>query len=160
MEINQSKKEPNPVLKPKFIESKFVMYLHKLQSDQRFRFLVVGGFNTIFGFFNFVWIQALFGHKISYMGSFLISYVLTFTVAFFLHRKVVFKVSGHVWKDLLRFQSVYLVPLTINLVVLPLLVTGVKVNVYVAQALAVTFNTLVSYLGHKYVSFRRPKVKK
>jgi putative flippase GtrA len=159
MNNSNSKREAKPVHKPNHLKSKFEIYVQKLQSDQRFRFLVVGGFNTVFGFFNFVWIQALFGHKISYMGSFLMSYVLTFTVAFVLHRKVVFKVSGHVWKDLIRFQSVYLIPLTINLVVLPLLVTGVKVNVYVAQALAVTFNTLVSYVGHKYVSFRRPKAK-
>lgn len=159
MNFSKFKQKTNQVHIPKFLESKLVVHLQKLQSDQRFRFLVVGGFNTIFGFLNFVWIQALFGHKISYMGSFLMSYILTFSVAFFLHRKVVFKVSGHVWKDLLRFQSVYLVPLTINLVVLPLLVSGLKVNVYLAQALAVVFNTFISYVGHKYVSFRRPKVK-
>lgn len=128
----------------------------KLREDQRVRFLLVGGFNTVFGFFNFVWIQALFGHKITYIGSFLLSYFLTFTVAFILHRKVVFKVTGSLIKDLLRFQGVYLVPLSINLVVLPLLVSGAKMNVYLAQAMAVTFNTLVSYLGHKYFSFRRP----
>jgi putative flippase GtrA len=128
----------------------------RIFADERFRFLAVGGFNTVFGYVNFVWMQALFGKNIGYMWSYLASYALGFAIAFLLHRRVVFRVRGHVLKDLARFQGVYLVPLAVNLVGLPLLASGLKMNVYLAQAIVVLFNALVSYFGHKYFSFRRP----
>jgi putative flippase GtrA len=128
----------------------------KMLSDERVRFLGVGGLNTVFGYLNFVWMQALFGNTLGYMGSYLVSYASGFAVAFLLHRRVVFRVKGHLWKDLARFQGVYLLPLAVNLIGLPILVSGLKMNVYLAQAIVVLFNAVVSYFGHKYFSFRRP----
>jgi putative flippase GtrA len=129
--------------------------LSGLLADQRVRFLIVGGINTIVGYGLFVLIQWLFGAVISYFGSILIAHLFASMLAFTLYRRWVFKAGRTVVVDFLRFQVVYLVPLAANLLALPILVAGVGLNVYLAQALIVVVSTIVSFLGHKYFSFRR-----
>lgn len=126
-----------------------------LLADERARFLIVGGINTVVGYGLFVLIQWLFGAVISYIGSVLIAHLLASMLAFTLYRRWVFRAGGTMVVDFLRFQVVYLIPLAANLLALPILVAVVGLNVYAAQALIVVVSTVVSFLGHKYFSFRR-----
>ena len=77
-------------------------------------------------------------------------------IAFVLHRTVVFRVRGHLWLDFARFQAVYLVTFGINLVALPLLVFA-GLHRIVAQLLITVVTVVVSWFGHRYFSFRRPR---
>lgn len=124
-------------------------------SDERVRFLAVGGVNTVVGYGLFALVQWWIGAIISYFGSLLVAHILTSILAFALYRAVVFGVGGRVWIDFLRFQSVYLVPLAANFIALPLLVSVLHWNVYGSQAAIVVVSTIISFLGHKYFSFRR-----
>ncbi|MEP7036317.1 MAG: GtrA family protein, partial [Actinomycetota bacterium] len=67
-----------------------------------------------------------------------------------------FKVRGHVLADLWRFVTVYLSALAVNLVVLPLLVEFGHLPVLLAQAMIVFLTSVMSWVGHKNYSFRRP----
>ncbi len=58
-------------------------------------------------------------------------------------------------RDLARFVSVYAVSITLNAVSLPVLV-ALGVPRLIAQALIVVVITLISYVGHRWFSFRRP----
>jgi putative flippase GtrA len=80
--------------------------------------------------------------------------VISVVIAFILHRRLVFRVRGHVWLDFIRFQSVYVVTFTVNLVLLPILV-AVGVPRIAAQAAIVAVMTVVSYFAHRHFSFRR-----
>ena len=122
---------------------------------EKLRFLVVGGFNTAMGFGIFSLLQFVAGDVLSEVGVLLVSHMIASTVAFILHRRVTFKVEGNLLKDYLRFQTVFIVPIGINLVVLPFLVRVMGVNVYLAQAVISVVTVTVSYFGHKYFSFRR-----
>jgi len=126
-----------------------------LWRQEKIRFLIVGGFNTAFGLFVFYLFEFLFGASIGYMGSLYCSFALVTVSSFLLYRFLVFKVTGKVIKDFFRFVAVYLIPLGANTIALPLLVSVVGINVYLSQTLIVVFSTVVSYLGHKYFSFRR-----
>lgn len=128
----------------------------RLFDDERIRYLMVGGFNTAFGYAVFVAVQLLAGSVIGYLGSLYTAHVLASIVAYVLHRKVVFRVTGNVLIDFLRFQSVYVVSLVANTALLPLLVEVFGWNVYIAQALIVFVTVVVTFVGHKYFSFRRP----
>jgi len=128
----------------------------RLLGDARVRFLIIGGVNTVVGYGLFVMVQAVVGVHISYFGSLLLAHVGASLLAFTLYRRWVFRVEGHVTRDFLRFQLVYIVPLLANFLALPLLVELVGLNVYLAQALIVLVSSVVSYLGHKFFSFRRP----
>lgn len=128
----------------------------RLFTDERVRFLLVGGFNTFFGFAVFSALQFSVGSVITIFGSLYISHAISSTVAFFLYRHFVFTVSGHFWRDFARFQSVYAVPLLTNTLLLPVIIVVFHVNPYVAQATTIVVLTIVSYFGHKFFSFKRP----
>ena len=63
--------------------------------------------------------------------------------------------TGSIVVDFLRFASVYVVSLGINTIGLPLLVELGRLPPIGAQAVMVIVATLISYIGHKYLSFRR-----
>jgi putative flippase GtrA len=130
-----------------------------LLADERVRFLIIGGFNTVIGYALFAALQITVGHVIGYLGSLYVSYLLGVALAFVMHRRFTFQKhgTGNVVVDFLRFASVYVVSLAINTVVLPLLVEVAGLDPLIAQAITVVITTLVSYFGHKYFSFRRAK---
>ena len=128
-----------------------------LLADERVRFLVVGGINTVVGYLAFAALQLSVGHVIGYLGSLYGSYVLAVSLAFVLHRRFTFRVqgTGNRLVDFARFASVYVVSLAANTVVLPVLVELGGLHPLVAQAISVVVTTIISYFGHKYFSFRR-----
>lgn len=132
-------------------------FVGRLLSDQRIRFLAVGATNTLVGYLIFgaltLWV---FGAvPFGYLISLVISYAISITLAFWLYRTFVFPVKGRVVTDFLKFVSVYLVAIGLNALLLPLFVEVVGLNPLVAQAISLVLTTLLSYFGHKYVSFRR-----
>ncbi len=136
--------------------------LIRLVNDQRVAFLVVGGINTVIGFGIFVACSETVGHFVDHRygkiaGSLVtlgITHVLAVLFAFVMHRRFVFRVRGHVLRDLMRFWSVYLTAAGINAVALPVLVELGLARIP-AQAIIVAFSTLLSYFGHRHFSFRR-----
>jgi putative flippase GtrA len=117
-------------------------------------FVVVGAYNTVFGFAVFAGVHLLFP-DLHYLIVLLIAHVLSVLNAFVAYRRLVFKVRGNVLVDLLRFWTVYLVALGVNAAALPLLVDGLGMDVLIAQALVVFVTAMMSYVGHRYFSFRR-----
>lgn len=135
-----------------------IAYIKKIIADEKFRFLLVGGFNTFFGFFIFTSLTlTLKAVPHGYMGALVISQIVSNFVAFYLHRKVTFRVQGQVVKDFIRFTMINLVSYVINLIVLPLLVNFGHMNPITAQFLILIVTTVISFVGHKFFSFRRSK---
>ena len=135
-----------------------VYRLRLLFDDERARFLVVGGINTIFGYAIFALLFVTAGHTIGYLGSLYVSYAVGVSLAFVLHRRVTFRAhetGGNPVLDFLRFASVYVVSLAVNTIGLPLLVELGHLPALLAQAIMVVVTTIISYVGHKYFSFRR-----
>lgn len=126
-------------------------------SDHRFKFLLVGGTNTVVGYvvygalYQFVFRAVPLGYVISLV----ISYAISIVLAFYLYRRFVFKVTGHVVRDFIRFVGVYAVAITVNIVALTVLVEFAHVPPLIAQLIVIVATTLLSYFGHREVSFRR-----
>ena len=129
--------------------------LRGLHRDQRVAFMGVGAFNTLIGAAFFVALELTLGRVVGYMVVLLITHVLSVLCAFVLHRRLVFRVTGNVLVDLVRFEMVYLSGLAINMVLLPVLVEVVQLPVILSQFLIVSLTALVSFFGHKHFSFRR-----
>lgn len=130
--------------------------LLRLIGDKRIAFLIVGVANTGIGFAwytLFLWLLSPL--PAGYMFALVVAQIAAVLCAFVLYRRFVFRVRGHVWRDLLRFSSVYLVAFLINMASLPILVEVVGVHPLVAQVVIVAVTTLVSYVGHNRFSFRR-----
>ena len=129
--------------------------LLRLVRDQRVAFLMVGSVNTVVGYGWFVAFELTIGRYWGYFASLAFAHVFSVLCAFVLYRRFVFKVRGHVWRDLGRFELVYLVSISINFALLPVLVEFAHLQPLVAQALIVFVTTLISYFGHRGFSFRR-----
>ncbi len=144
--------------------SRILGLIRTLIRDQRVTFLIVGGVNTVVGFGIFVVLDLTIGKLldksagtiISSLVTLLTAHVIGVLIAFTLYRRFVFKVRGHVLRDLARFESVYLVSLGINAVLLPVLVQF-GINRILAQAMILLATTVISYVGHRYFSFARKK---
>jgi putative flippase GtrA len=132
--------------------------LLRLIKDRRVAFLIVGITNTAVGFGWFVLFDLTVGRLWGYMVTLLFAHIAAVLCAFILYRKFVFRVRGHVWIDLARFELVYLTALAVNAVLLPILVEFANLQPIVAQALIVFVTTLISYFGHSRFSFRRKTV--
>lgn len=128
--------------------------------DQRVAFLIVGAINTLVGFLAFagflLTVGKLWGKPWGYLAALACAHVVSVLFAFVLYRFVVFRVRGHVWSDLWRFETVYLSALAVNFVLLPVLVELAHLPVLLAQALIVFVTSVMSWVGHKNYSFRRP----
>lgn len=136
--------------------------LIRLVRDQRVAFLVIGGINTVVGFGLFVacsetvghWVDHRFGTVAGSLVTVTVSHVLSVLFAFVMHRRLVFRVQGHVLRDLVRFESVYLSTFGINAIGLAVLVE-LGVHRIPAQVIVFLPTLLLNYLGHRYFSFRR-----
>ncbi|MEE6138725.1 GtrA family protein [Mycobacterium sp. 050128] len=136
--------------------------LIRLVRDQRMAFLLVGGINTVVGFGLFVACSVTVGHLIdrqfgAVAGALVtvsISHILSVLFAFVMHRRLVFRVRGHVLRDLARFETVYLTTFGLNAVALTVLVE-LGVQRVVAQAIVFVPILLLNYVGHRFFSFRR-----
>lgn len=133
--------------------------VRRLLHDERVRFVLVGGFNTVVGYGIFVLVQLTIGKHTSYLLSLYIATIVGTIVAFLSHRRFTFRISGRgkIFIDFFRFAGVNVIALGINTIALPVLVEIGGLNPLVAQALIVIVTTVVSYVGHKFFSFRRRK---
>ena len=124
-------------------------------ADERVRFILVGGVNTIVAYLLFLAFEAAFGGR--YLLSLVLSYVFATLLAFALHRRFTFGVSGRhrLVADFLRFESVYVVMFVVNAVLLLLFIELAGWPSWLAQAVIVVITTVGSYLAHKFFTFTR-----
>jgi len=117
-------------------------------------YLVVGGWNTVFGYGVWALMQYLLGDHLPYLVVVLLAWPIAVLNAYVCYRYIVFRSRGPVREELPRFSLVYLVTLVVNLALLPVALRVLPFNIYVVQAIFTGVVVLCSYLGHKYYSFR------
>jgi putative flippase GtrA len=125
------------------------------ERERGIRYLLVGGWNTVFGYGVFALLQLTVGDDLGYLAILAIAQVLATVNAFVGYRTLVFKVHGDVLRDFARFSTVYVGAFLVNLAVLPLLVEVIGLPVLVAQALVVGGTVVASFFVHRGFSFRR-----
>ena len=127
------------------------------------RYLLVGLWNTLFGYGMFAAFTALLNPVVShsYMWASALSSVINITVAFLGYKWFVFKTKGNYLREWLRCMTVYGSGIVLGLIVLPILVFLIRHNTrfdaqapYIAGALLSGFVVVYSFLGHKHFSFR------
>jgi len=125
------------------------------EMDQRALFLIAGFFNTLFGLALFSLLVTFFGTRAPAVVSVVITWVASVAVAFVVHRKWVFQVSGYVYMDLARFAIANIVLLLVNLGVVAILVDHYRLPPIPVQIGMIVFILVSSYGTHKSFSFRR-----
>ena len=123
-----------------------------LLSDQRFRFLLVGGINTAVGYGSFV--TGIFV-GLHYFTAHIAATVIGVTCSYFLNKYFTFKQYKKSWHEVGRFISVYFTSFMLGNVILFCLIDLLKIHAYFAGGLNLVLTTLISWFGHKYFSFRK-----
>lgn len=129
--------------------------IHLWHRHEKLRFLVVGAYNTAFGYLAFAGSYLLLRHRLHYLAILVLAHVLAVTNAFIGHKYLTFKVRGHLLADFLRFNLAYLGTLALGLVGLPFLVEICRWHPLLSQAALSVVSMVSSFILHKRVSFRR-----
>lgn len=129
--------------------------VRRLLERRLVRFLLVGGFNTVFGFGLFALLQLTLGGRVHYLVLVVVSTVVSVLEAYVVQRWLVWRVQGRWWRELVRFSTVYAGGLVVNLLLLPLLVEVLKMPVLVGQAIVTAVNALGTFAVHRAFTFRR-----
>jgi putative flippase GtrA len=116
-------------------------------------YLMVGGWNTLFGYTAWAVLQFLLGGLVHYLVIVVISWPIAVLNAFLGYRYFVFQSRGPIVRELPRFSVVYAVTLLANLALLPIALRVLPFNIYVIQALFAAAVIATSYVAHKYYSF-------
>jgi len=141
---------------------------HAYKSVGQFvRYILVGGFNTVFGFGVFALLTWLFKGlgPYNYMYAAVLANVIAISAAFLGYKWFVFRTRGNYLIEWIRCFGVYGSSALIGLVGLPILVPILRHVLhrpdrapYIAGALLTIGTVVFSFLGHKNFSFRREHI--
>jgi len=131
--------------------------------SQMGRYLLVGAFNTVFGYSLFVVLNYSLQNigPYSYMLASLLSNLIAITVAFLGYKWFVFKTKGNFVREWIRCIAVYSSGMLLTLAGLPLLVPLLRRLLvqrpqsapYWAAAIMAIVTVVASFFGHKHISF-------
>lgn len=128
--------------------------IKKAWLNEKIRYILIGGYNTLFGYGIFAILWMLWGDLLHYIIILSLSHIIAVTNAFFGYRILVFRKKGGVWGDFARFNMVYFGAFIFNILALPILIEGANLHPLVAQAALVIVTVVASYLLHRRFSFK------
>lgn len=127
----------------------------RLWHNQKFRYLIVGAWNTLAGYAIFAGLYVLLDSIIGYMLIAGISHVFAVSQSFITQRWIVFKSSGNGWAEYWRFHLTHLGSLGISLGALPFMVEILKISPLLAQGFITAIIVIASYFIHLNFTFRK-----
>ncbi|MEI7636465.1 MAG: GtrA family protein [Syntrophus sp. (in: bacteria)] len=133
-----------------------------LNHQKKVRFILVGVWNTIFGYLVFVAFDYLFERLfspryIAYMSAAILSNILAIINAYIFHKNITFQstVRGKgILIEFTRFFSTYLFSIILGLILLPVSVEVLGIEPKISAALLIPVTAIISYIGHSRFSFR------
>jgi len=120
---------------------------------QQLLYLVVGAWNTAFGYGEWALLQHLLQGRLHYLAILVLAWPLAVLNAYVCYRRFVLRSSGSVRKELPRFALVYFGTLIGGLAALPFLLHALPFDIYVVQAAYTAIVVVLSYIAHKVFSF-------
>jgi putative flippase GtrA len=125
-----------------------------LRRREQVLYLVVGAWNTVFGYGEWAVLQYLLGDHLHYLVILVLSWPIAVLNAYAGYRYVVFRSRGPILRELPRFSLVYAGALIVSLVGLPIALHVLPFSIYIVNGLFTAVVVVCSYLAHKYFSFR------
>ena len=122
--------------------------------------MFVGGINTIFGLSLYpVFFLLLKKYNVHYLATLIISWIMATAFSFITNRNIVFKSTGQILCEYVKFIQFHAVVLVINLIFLPYCVEMLKIQPVYAQLFFGFVVVVSSYFWYKKVTFRRSQSK-
>lgn len=125
-----------------------------VRHKEKVMYLIVGMWNTAFGYGLFAGLYCLLSKNMHYNVILFISYVISTLNAYLLYKFVVFKTKGDLLRGYLKFSVVYIYAYLGNMLILYALKRYTDVDLYLGQAISVIVIVLISYVSHKKYTFK------
>lgn len=125
------------------------------QRYDKLRFLIVGGWNFVFGYCQFAFFYWWLNDFWSDFAILILTNVIGITHSFITHRFLTFHSDGVWWKEYLKFYAVYGFQALACIGAFSLFVTCLGYNAYITNLIINIVMTIASYWGHKHFSFKK-----
>ena len=129
-------------------------------SNQKIRYLLVGSWNTIFGYSVGVALYGTLSPYLHILGIGVIANIFAISMSFLTYKLLVFKTVGHWLPEYLRSYVVYGGTALLGTLLLWLFVDGLKISIWIAQGLIIVSTVVISYIGHARFTFSQSFNKK
>lgn len=117
------------------------------------RFIIIGGWNTVFSYLAFSGLYYVFGGGWGDIFVQLFAGFLGITHAFIMHKFVTYRSCGVWWHEYLKFYVVYGLQIIVQAILFWVCTTWLGYNGYIVQFTTTLLLTIVSYWAHKCYSF-------
>ena len=139
------------------------MILGRIFQSEKFKYVIVGSFNTLFSLLVFILIDLLLQNLsesriIVYMSATIIATPLSMTQSFFTQKYITFnsRVSDEkLIYQYFRFLFVSLWVLGLRIVGMPILVEIFKLHPWFSAVIINLLKAIISYYGHSTFTFKR-----
>lgn len=125
--------------------------------DSRIRFILVGGYNTVFAFILFCGLEYYLGENLYHMWILLITHIISVLNSFLTLRIFVFASKNNLLHEYIKVNVVYGFYFLGNSAMLFIFSDLLHFNVLLAQFLCVMILTVWAYFAHKHFSFKEKK---
>lgn len=116
------------------------------------KFILVGAINTAIGYGCYALLVAI---GLNFFVSSIFSQIVGTANSYLWNKYFTFKRKERSVSEILRFCAVYAVCFGVNTLILFALINGEKQNKYIAGVVALSVTTLISFLGHRFFSFKK-----
>ncbi len=123
-------------------------------SSEKVRFLIVGGYNTVFGYFSFAAVYWLFDDQLHYIVISVVTHFFAVTNSFLTQKILVFRSRGSFFREYLKFQLAYLASMPIGIFFLALFYDYLGLHILIAQALGLCVVVIFSFLAGRRFIFK------
>jgi len=134
----------------------------KTRHQVKVKFILIGIWNTIFGFSIFCLFDTLFTWLFStrsaaYMCAMALAQIIAVINAYICHKYITFKsmaTGKAIIGEFFRFSATYVITFCLSLVLLPALVEFGRFRPKISAAIIILICSVISYLGHSRFSFK------
>lgn len=123
-------------------------------NSSKFRYLIAGGWNTVFGYSLGVVLFLLLTDSVHTAFIAFICSLISMAMSFITYKMFVFRTKGNWIKEYLKACLVYGNAAIISIAVIWVLVDLAGLNIWISQALTILVTVVISYFGHKKFTFK------
>jgi putative flippase GtrA len=128
--------------------------LNNLLKIKSARYLLAGGWNTLFGYGVGVGLYVLLIDRLHITLIAIIANIISITMSFVIYKLYVFRSPGNWLKEYLRCYILYGSMACFGIVLLWIFVDYFHINIWFSQAFVIFSTVFASYFGHKFFTFK------
>lgn len=126
-----------------------------IDANERLRYLLVGIWNAVFGYFVGVLSLYVLSSTLYIAGAIVVANIVSISMSFLTYKTIVFRTKGNWFKEYLKAYMVYGLIAILNILLVIIFIDIAKMNIWLGQFTALLITVFISYFSHKTYTFKR-----